>query len=87
MDGKVIAVIGAGMIGAAHAVGYRAYLPRIKGLSARLDAVFDANTDLATKLMDNWGFERVATDWRAVIDDSRIRYNCTASLAESADRL
>lgn len=34
-----IAVIGAGMIGAAHAAGYRTYLPRIGGLSARLDVV------------------------------------------------
>lgn len=72
MAGKGIAVIGAGMIGAAHASGYRTYGPRVDGLSARLDTVCDANADLATKLARNWGFARVANDWRAVIDDPEI---------------
>ena len=67
-----IAVIGAGMIGAAHAAGYRTYLPRIEGLSARLDVVCDANAELAAKLARNWGFARTVADWRAVVDDPEI---------------
>ena len=67
-----IAIIGAGMIGAAHAAGYRTYLPRIEGLSARLDVVCDANAELAAKLARNWGFARTIADWRAVVDDPEI---------------
>ena len=67
-----IAVIGAGMIGAAHAAGYRTYLPRIEGLSARLDVVCEANAELAAKLARNWGFARTVADWRAVVDDPEI---------------
>jgi predicted dehydrogenase len=72
MAGKGIAVIGAGMIGAAHAAGYRTYLPRIAGLSAELDVVCDANGELAAKLARNWGFARVVHDWRAVVDDPEV---------------
>jgi predicted dehydrogenase len=72
MTGKGIAVIGAGMIGAAHAAGYRTYVPRVESLSARLDTVCDASAAMATKLSHNWGFARVATDWRSVIDDPGI---------------
>ena len=53
-----IAIIGAGMIGAAHAAGYRTHLPRLPSLSARLDTVCDANADLAAKLAATWGFAR-----------------------------
>jgi predicted dehydrogenase len=67
-----IAVIGAGMIGAAHAAGYRTYAPRVEGLSARLDTVCDANAELAARLARNWGFPRAVGDWRAVIDDPEI---------------
>jgi len=72
MAGKGIAVIGAGMIGAAHASGYRTHLPRVERLSARLDTVCDANAGMAAKLAHDWGFARVATDWRAAIDDPNI---------------
>src|SRR6516164_441797 len=72
MAGKGIAVIGARMIGAAHAAGYRTYLPRIAGLSAELDVVCDANGELAAKLARNWGFARVVHDWRAVVDDPEV---------------
>jgi predicted dehydrogenase len=60
------------MIGAAHAAGYRTYLPRIAGLSAELDVVCDANAELAAKLARNWGFARVVHDWRAVVDDPEV---------------
>ncbi|ODT77381.1 MAG: dehydrogenase [Pelagibacterium sp. SCN 64-44] len=69
---KGIAVIGAGMIGAAHAAGYRSFLPRVPGLSGRLHTICDANEELASKLAGNWGFERVATDWKAVLSNPEI---------------
>jgi predicted dehydrogenase len=72
MASKGIAIIGAGMIGAAHAAGYRTFLPRIEGLAARLDIVCDANTKLAAQLARNWGFARTVADWHAVIDDPEI---------------
>jgi predicted dehydrogenase len=72
MSTNGIAVIGAGMIGAAHAAGYRTYLPRVEGLSARLDTVCDANGELAAQLARNWGFARTVANWRAVIDDPEI---------------
>jgi len=72
MASNGIGIIGAGMIGAAHAAGYRTYLPRFPGLSARLDIVCDANMKLAAKLAGNWGFARTGSDWRAVIDDPEI---------------
>jgi predicted dehydrogenase len=72
MATKGIAIVGAGMIGAAHAAAYRAYLPRIPGLSAKLDVVCDANAELAAKLAQNWGFARIVNDWRAVVDDPEL---------------
>jgi len=69
-----IAIIGAGMIGAAHAFGYRNYLPRFRGRLAglRLDTVCDANEMLARQMADTYGFERIITDWRAVLADPKI---------------
>lgn len=59
-----IAVIGAGMIGAAHAGGYTTYPPRFEGPSARLDTVCDANAELATGLAREWRFPCAVGDWR-----------------------
>jgi predicted dehydrogenase len=72
MVSNAIAVIGAGMIGAAHAAGYRNFLPRVDGLSGHLDVVCDANVELAAKLAKNWGFARTVADWRAVVEDHEI---------------
>jgi predicted dehydrogenase len=72
MATKGIAIVGAGMIGAAHAAGYRTYLPRVAGLSGKLDVVCDANAESAANLAQNWGFARTVGDWRAVIDDPEI---------------
>ncbi|WP_298282401.1 Gfo/Idh/MocA family protein [Acidocella sp.] len=72
MSEKRIAIIGAGMIGAAHAFGYRTYGPRISGFSARLDTVCDANAELAVNLANKWGVSRIANDWRAVVSDPEI---------------
>jgi len=67
-----IAIIGAGMIGAAHAAGYRTFAPRIPGLDLRLDAVCDMNTDLAGRLAGAWGFSRFESSWEAVLRDPDI---------------
>ena len=74
MSGNGIAIIGAGMIGAAHANGYRTYLPRfaarIPGL--RLAQVCDSNGGLAKGLAETWGFEETVDDWRKVLADPEI---------------
>ena len=69
-----IAIIGAGMIGAAHASAYRNLLPRfqqaIPGCS--LHTVCDSNPGLAGKLAATYGFAHIACDWRAVLNDPEI---------------
>lgn len=74
MSNLEIAIIGAGMIGGAHANGYRTYLPRLAGKlpGARLSIVCDANEALAKSLAETWGFERTAGDWRQVVEDPAI---------------
>jgi predicted dehydrogenase len=67
-----IAIIGAGMIGAAHAAGYRTHLPRVAALGATLDVVCDVNIEAAGKLASTWGFDRTAADWQAVLADTSI---------------
>ncbi|WP_104663903.1 Gfo/Idh/MocA family protein [Ensifer adhaerens] len=74
MTGSAIAVIGAGMIGAAHAFGYKVAIERfsntIKGV--RLKSVCDANSELATTMAATWGFETIASEWKAVLADPDI---------------
>jgi predicted dehydrogenase len=72
MSGTKIAIIGAGMIGAAHAAGYRHHLARFPGLSLRLGVVCDANAAPAASLAATYGFEGTATDWRQVVDDPEV---------------
>lgn len=66
-----IAIIGAGMIGAAHAAGYRQFAHRF-GPKGRLHTVCDMNPVAATKLAADWGFAHTATDWKAVIANPEI---------------
>lgn len=74
MTGSAIAVIGAGMIGAAHAFGYKVAIDRfsrkIGGL--RLKTVCDANGELAAAMAATWGFETIASDWKSVLADPDI---------------
>lgn len=72
MPASGIAIVGAGMIGAAHASGYRQHIARFPGLGATLDTVCDASPAQAGKLAATWGFGRTASDWRAVIEDPAI---------------
>jgi predicted dehydrogenase len=74
MSSNGVAIIGAGMIGAAHAFGYRNNIPRftktLPGLC--LAVVCDANETLASTMASTYGFERVAADWKAVMLDESI---------------
>lgn len=74
MGGNAIAIIGAGMIGAAHAFGYRSNIGRFSNKIAgiRLKTVCDGNQALASTLALNWGFEETASDWKAVLADPEI---------------
>jgi predicted dehydrogenase len=69
-----IGIAGAGMIGAAHAFGYRNHLSkfvdRLDGLD--LSVVADPNEAMAKHLADNFGFGRTASDWRELISDPAI---------------
>jgi predicted dehydrogenase len=69
-----IAVIGAGMIGAAHASGYRAHAARFLRLGAdfRLYKICDANLAAAQRLAGTYGFERAEGDWRAIVADPEV---------------
>lgn len=65
-----VAVIGAGMVGRAHAAGYRAAvqtydldLPQV-----RLVAVADAHEPFAVDAAQRFGFDRHETSWQAVVD-------------------
>jgi predicted dehydrogenase len=65
-----VAVIGAGMVGRAHAAGYRAAvqtydldLPDI-----RLVAVADAHEPFAVDATRRFGYERPETSWQAIVD-------------------
>ncbi|GAA3287226.1 Gfo/Idh/MocA family oxidoreductase [Nesterenkonia halobia] len=69
-----VAVIGAGMAGAAHAAAWRAAttvrtpLPR----PVRLVAVADIAEPLARHVAGRFGYERVETDWRALLDAADV---------------
>jgi predicted dehydrogenase len=65
-----VAVIGAGMVGRAHAAGYRAAsqlydldLPEI-----RLVAIADAHEPFAVDGAKRFGYERAETSWQAIVD-------------------
>ncbi|MEV6494819.1 Gfo/Idh/MocA family oxidoreductase, partial [Actinoplanes sp. NPDC051633] len=70
-----VAVIGAGMVGRAHAAAYRnaSTLYDLDGPSARLVAIADVHEPFATDAARRFGFERAETDWRAVIDAPDVR--------------
>lgn len=69
-----IGIVGAGMIGAAHASGYRYHMPRfstqLPGL--QLKTVADPNDSAAKHLADSFGFSQTAKDWKEVIADPEV---------------
>lgn len=65
-----IAVIGAGMVGRAHAAGYRS-ATQLYGLDlpdVRLVAVADAHEPFAADAARRFGYERPETSWQAVVE-------------------
>jgi predicted dehydrogenase len=69
-DSTGVAVIGAGMVGRAHANAYRnaSTVFNTDVPPARLVAIADAHEPFAIDAAKRYGFERTATDWRAVVD-------------------
>lgn len=72
MPARGIAVIGAGMIGAAHASGYRLHLPGVSGSDGSLHTICDLNPLQARTLATRYGFAHSSTDWRATIAHPEI---------------
>ena len=65
-----VAVIGAGMVGRAHANAYR-QASTVFGLdqpAARLVAIADLHEPFATDAATRYGYARAETDWRAVVE-------------------
>ena len=65
-----VAVIGAGMVGRAHAAGYRV-APQLYDLDLpeiRLVAVADAHEPFAVDAAKRFGYERAETSWQAIVD-------------------
>src|SRR3954462_15334096 len=65
-----VAVIGAGMVGRAHARASRNASPvfGLGGPAPSLVAVADTHRPFAAEAAARYGFERAETDWRAVVD-------------------
>lgn len=74
MDTYGIGIVGAGMIGAAHAFGYRTHMSRFAAAlpGITLTTVADPNEAAATHLADGFGFRRTARDWKEVVADPEI---------------
>ena len=69
-SGLGVAIVGAGMIGQAHAAGYRA-VNAVEGPKlppVRLVAVADINATLAQHVADRFGYQRAETSWQAVAE-------------------
>ncbi len=65
-----VAVIGAGMVGRAHAAGYRAasQLYDLDLPDIRLVAVADAHEPFAVDAAQRFGYERPETSWEAIVE-------------------
>jgi predicted dehydrogenase len=65
-----VAVIGAGMVGRAHANAYRnaSTVYELDAPATRLVAIADVHEPFAVDAARRYGFGRAETDWRAVID-------------------
>ncbi|PRY82903.1 Gfo/Idh/MocA family protein [Donghicola tyrosinivorans] len=72
MSAQGIAIIGAGMIGAAHAAAYRQFAHQFGQASLRLKTVCDMNASLAQELAAKYGFEEIKSDWKTVLADDEI---------------
>ncbi len=68
-----VGVIGYGMMGRAHSYGY-ALAPRIRALPCRprLRVMSGRNRAAAEQVARSFGFERVVSDWREVVDSPDV---------------
>jgi predicted dehydrogenase len=69
-----VAVIGAGMVGRAHAAGYRV-APQLYGLDLpdiRRVAIADAHEPFALDAAKRFGYERAEISWQAIVDAADI---------------
>jgi predicted dehydrogenase len=69
-----IAIIGAGMIGAAHAASYRAHLPLFSSEDQEfvLHTVCDNRLEAAQTLAQRYGFQHAQTDINTVLNDPAV---------------
>jgi predicted dehydrogenase len=67
-----VAVIGAGMIGAAHAQGYRLQSTFPRGVAVSLIKVVDEDPAAAASLAQRFSFAEHGTRWQDLLDDDRI---------------
>jgi predicted dehydrogenase len=69
-----VAVIGAGMVGRAHAAGYRSastvFGPGLPPVD--LVTIADLNEDFAKETARRFGYEKSETDWKKILKDDRI---------------
>ena len=74
-DSLGVAVIGAGMVGRAHAAGYRVatQLYDLDLPDVRLVAIADAHEPFAVDAAQRFGYERPETVWQAIVDAPRRR--------------
>jgi predicted dehydrogenase len=82
-----VAVIGAGMVGRAHASAYR-NAGTVFGIDQpppRLVAIADVHEPFAAEAARRYGFERTETDWRAVIADPAV-HAVSVAVANSLHR-
>ena len=65
-----VAVIGVGMVGRAHAAGYRTAgsLFSVDRPDTRLVAIADAYEPFAVDATKRFGYERAETSWEAIVD-------------------
>jgi predicted dehydrogenase len=82
-----VAVIGAGMVGRAHAAAYRnsSTVYDLDRPGPRLVAIADVHKPFAADAARRYGFDRAETDWRAVIDDPDI-HAVSIAVADSLHR-
>jgi len=73
-DSLGVAVIGVGMVGRAHAAGYRAatQLYDLELPEVRLVAIADAYEPFAVDAAKRFGYERAETSWQAIVDSPDI---------------
>jgi predicted dehydrogenase len=82
-----VAVIGAGMVGRAHANAYRnaSTVFALDRPGTRLVAIADMHEPFAADAARRYGFERTETDWRAVVGDPDV-HAVSVAVANSLHR-